>query len=657
MVFDGADLGRSGRCYRHGLSGCGADGCGVEGVSGAAPHSGLPKQPTSGLTTHDFVDRYAVPLGVVVALTLALSLLPGTTTRRVETGTGIESASGPSSVEGAGSTGADLVPGTGGALRGTLRGSSQVASAGGAGQLVVGKGPCRSDGRQLGISKYMPPCLTFTGDNGGSTGRGVSRTQIKVVPYYPERDPGTQAILEGARIADPPEITRRASDALRIYSNHHYETYGREVVFEPVTASGEPQDDEAMKRDAVRIAEEIRPFAVFVGDPVTQIPATLASELAARGVVCICIVTYSSQWYLEHRPYIFGSLPTFNEYGAQIAEFIGKRLVGPGRTAKWAGDVSMRSLPRRFGLINIVGSFGKVDPEGKRAHDILLSEVANWGVTSCPNRQAGNCLAAESEYLYEEGRNQNDVDNLIAQMVAAGVTTIIPIVDPLYPIFITRAATNHGYFPEWLITGTGLSDTTAAGRLYDQSQWRNAFGISPLSIIPWVDVRRSTGYREFYHGRPDIQPGSCQPARCEGVLINVYRAYIASLFRGIHMAGPRLTADTFAQGMFNYPPTGGSPASPLIFVTRESPNDIKDFTEVFYAADQRGFDERGEDGFGMILKVDIGRRYRVGQWPTSDPKAFDLNNAMAASDNPPGGGDPTHEQDGHKHSGSCRSCL
>ena len=32
-------------------------------------------------------------------------------------------------------------------------------------------------------------------------------------------------------------------------------------------------------------------------------------------------------------------------------------------------------------------------------------------------------------------------------------------------------ATNQGYYPEWIITGSGLSDTTAAGRLYDQTQW------------------------------------------------------------------------------------------------------------------------------------------------------------------------------------------
>ena len=39
--------------------------------------------------------------------------------------------------------------------------------------------------------------------------------------------------------------------------------------------------------------------------------------------------------------------------------------------------------------------------------------------------------------------------------------------DPLSPILITREMTRQQYFPENLITGSGLSDTTTAGRLYD----------------------------------------------------------------------------------------------------------------------------------------------------------------------------------------------
>jgi hypothetical protein len=63
--------------------------------------------------------------------------------------------------------------------------------------------------------------------------------------------------------------------------------------------------------------------------------------------------------------------------------------------------------------------------------------------------------------------------------------------DPIMPIYLTKAATDQNYFPEWIITGTVLTDTTVFGRLYDQKQWAHAFGISslPLPGCPWTRAR------------------------------------------------------------------------------------------------------------------------------------------------------------------------
>jgi hypothetical protein len=487
-----------------------------------------------------------------------------------------------------------------------------------------------------GIARYMPPCLSFTGDNGGATARGVTADSVKVIRFVSQTDPATEAILKSTKLADDPPVVTRAFQALFSFANHHYETYGREVQYEEYQASGKDSDDEAMRADAKRIAEEKKAFAVIGG------PKVLGQELAARGVVCICTVGLSSQFYKENPPYIFGSLPTADEVAMHTGEFIGKRL--KGKPAKWAGDEynptqQFKTKERKFGLIYIEGSEGRVDPEGKRIRDAMVRELGKYGVT----------LAAEASYLYDPGRNQQDMTTMIAKMSAAGVTTVIVVVDPLTPIIFTAEATRQNYFPEWFITGTGLSDTTTAGRLYDQRQWSHAFGISPLWVT-WDDVKQSEGYREFHHGMPGMQPGD------EGVLINIYRAPVQQLFIGIHMAGPKLTADTFTQGEYNYPHTGGTAAAPLVYVTRDFPTQIKDFTEVWFGANQQGKDERGEQGTGMMMKVDGGTRYEAGHWPSTDPKAFDPNGAIAVSDNPQGGGPFPHEQDGHTHSGKCMSC-
>ena len=500
---------------------------------------------------------------------------------------------------------------------------------------------CRDDGRMKGISHYMPPCAGFrkgyAGKNGGATARGVTDKAVKLVLFRSQADPATTAILTGAKLADAKEDVERIYDTLIRYSNAHYQTWGRQIVYQFYDASGKDTNDEAMKADAVKIAQTIKPFAVIGG------PKTLGLELVQRGVICICTVSLTSQFYNDNPPYFFGTLPTLTEYSINVAEYIGKRL--KGRNAKWAGDESnptqrFRTKPRKFGLIYIEGQNGQVDPEGRRFRDHFVGQLAKWGVK----------LAAEAGYVYDPGRNQQDMTNMIASMRSAGVTTLIGIMDPLSPIFITQEATRQQYFPEWLQTGTGLSDTSTAGRLYDQQQWRHSFGISPLWVT-WTEKRMGPGWREYHHMRPNDANGE------EGNLIEIYRAPVQTFFRGVQMAGPKLTADTFAQGQFRYPKTGGTPTAPLNFLTRQYPTEIKDFVEIFYDPNKRGKDERGQDGRGMVMKVAGGKRYQTGQWPTSDPNVFNLKGAIAVTGDPKLQ-DPRHEQDGHKHSASekCVSC-
>lgn len=646
------------------------------------------------MTAREFFDRYGIALGVLVALVAVVAIVPGNASdQQIDTGFGSDSFSGDDGFDSGGDDfaspsidpttgdtipfdsgfatgdgGGDVATGTGGTSGGgTADGSStggttapggstsgQAAQPGspaptpsGGGGAQFGTGPnCRPDGKQVGISFYMPPCVQWTpgSDNGGATFRGVSKDKVVVVRYLAQLDPGTEAILSGARLADDGPVVKRAYDQLRHYSNLHYETYGREIVFMDVEASGASESEEAMRADAIKITNDIKPFAVIDGNPAAPMPNILAQELARRGVLCLCTTSVSSQFYNELPPAIFSSLPTIDEYAGQTAEYIGKKLAG--KNAEFAGDElnplqDFKNTPRKYGLIYLNGARGKVDPEGARARDAMIRELARYGIQ----------LSSQVGYIYDPGRNQADVTNVIAKMKGDGVTTIIPLWDPLYPILITQEATRQQYFPEWFIVGTGLSDTTTAGRLYDQQQWRHAFGISPLWVT-WKDVPASAGYREYHHAKPDASNGE------EGVLINVYRARIETLFRGFHMAGPNVTNDSYVRGLINTPPTGGTAGLPTRFVTRQFPTEIKDFVEVWYGADDTGPDERGEMGRGVIWKTNQGKRYRPGQWDASQSRAFDKNGVIHVSNDPPGGTDAPHERDGHTHPTDkrCLSC-
>jgi hypothetical protein len=477
----------------------------------------------------------------------------------------------------------------------------------------------------------MAPCVQWTGtDNGGATNRGVTGDKVLVIAWLGQEDPATRQALTSARLNDQPALVKRTYQALFKYSNQHYQTYGREVVFEEMAASGDSESDEAMKADAVKIANEKKAFAVYAGNALAPIPTVLARELAQRGVICICTTSLSSAFYNELPANIVSSLPTIDEYAINAAEYAAKRLKRD--KAAFAG-AQLATKNRVYCLLYINGVGTRVDPEGARGAKVFRDAFNKVGIA----------FKTEVNYLYDPGSNQNDITNMVTKLKSEGCTTIIPLVDPIQPILITREATKQAYFPEWFIVGTGLSDTSTIGRFYDQEQWRHAFGISPLWVT-WDRVEVSAGYREFHHGMPGMNKGD------EGVLVNIYRAPVQTLFRGIHMAGPNLNNTTFMNGIYAYPKTGGKPASPLVYVTRQYPTEIKDFSEVWYDPNRVGPDERTETGAGMMVRADGGRRYAPGSWPTGPPSRANPVTVTAEQNNPP------HEQDGHTHNTRCLSC-
>ncbi len=614
------------------------------------------------MTVRDFFERYGVALGVASVLMLVIAALPGNVSERagvdaslgqgrdpldgdfasgVDVGDALEGDGGLDGGVAADDTvasGTASLPGSfgsdGAAAPGTATGPADTGAPAGTSAVTFGTGPqCDSNGRQLGVSGYMPPCVEWGGgDNGGATTRGVTATTIKVAIWQGQEDPATRQVLAGAKLNDTPPVVERMYESLRSYFNNHYQTYGREVVFETVTASGESTSDAAMKADAVKIADEVGAFAVFTGNALAPIPTVLASELARRGVICICTTSLSSQFYQEHPPLIWSSLPTINEYAAHSAEYAAKRL---GRdNAAYAGPL-IRNQKRVYCLMIVVGTGTTVDAQGPRGRDIVVDAYEKRGLS----------FAKVVQYFYAPGQNQDDITNMIGQLKSANCTTIVPVVDPIMPILITKEATKQAYFPEWYVMGTGLSDTTTIARFYDQQQWEHAFGISPLWVT-WDRVENSAGYHEYHHG-----VGGTGNKGDEGALINVYRAGFQTLWTGIHMAGPNLTNATFEQGMYAYPKTGGDPANPLVFRNRAFPTEVKDFSEIYYDPTLVGPDERSENGAGMIVRVDAGKRYNAGEWPQSPPSRANAVTVTAQQ-----GNNTDHAADGHTHDTKCLSC-
>lgn len=460
---------------------------------------------------------------------------------------------------------------------------------------------------------YAPDCYASVDDNGGATATGVTGDAIKVVVYLgQENDPIIDFVTSAIRNDD---TNAQVADTYRGYVElwqATYQTYGRRVEVEFVEGSGNAADEVAARADAAKIVAK-KPFAVLGGPALTS---AFVDELAANQVVSIGGAGGGTpDWYEARAPYAWTIGASASQGYAFGAEYVGKKLAG--RPAEFAGDPALQRRERTFGLLYIEAN------ENSRtlADGFEQTLKDDYGVT----------LAAKVGYTLDPARLQEQADSAIARLKEAGVTSVVFAGDPVAPATFTRQATAQNWFPEWVLSFTTLADTTAFARSYDQKQWAHAFGISALAAR--VRPEQSAAYSLWRWFK-----GSVPPAKDTAPVIY---PNVSVLFAGIQAAGPDLTPDSFAKGLFSTRLNTGSVTNSSVSYGRRGfwpytdYNGIDDATEIWWDPAATGPDEIRKEGTGMWRYVDGGKRYTAGSWPRSDTKAFDPDGAVALYDEPP----------------------
>ena len=222
---------------------------------------------------------------------------------------------------------------------------------------------------------------------------------------------------------------------------------------------------------------------------------------------------------------------------------------------------------------------------------------------------------------------------ILARMKSKGVTTILYSGDPLAPQTLTENATAQDYFPEWVITGTALVDTSIFGRTYDQEQWQHAFGPSNLFARTSPGVAGSIYLYNWFFGE---EP----PARTNAALILPNLQFLSSVLQGV---GPELSHELFRQVIFGTAIIDGTVLAPQLSWGERGIwpgvdySGVDDQTEVWWDADARGVDETGQDGVGLWAYANGGERYLPGEWPDEPPDAFRREGAVTVyTELPPG---------------------
>jgi hypothetical protein len=472
-------------------------------------------------------------------------------------------------------------------------------------------------------SVYAPPCVpAFDGDNGGATSPGVTADKITIVSYTPPPNADVTAALQGAA-DEPPLVLETRQDFVDMLQATS-ETYGREVEVVEFEGSGPGDDAVAAQADAVNIVENLKPFAVLNGPAQTPV---FAEEMARNKIICVsCGLALPDAFTQEHAPYIWGITPSAEQFLTNFTGYVAGSLLG--KKAEFAGDPALQAQDRKFGVVHF-----EQDPPVFSALTERLRE--------CGAEQGYQSSVTET-YEFEIGKLPERAATVIAKMKAEGITTVIFLGDPLMPIYLTQQATAQDYHPEWLIAGTVFTDTTALGRLYDQDQWRHAFGVSNLAARTPREISGAYRLHEWYYGRPPTA------AKTSAVIL----APLSLMFLGIHLAGPDLNPETFQAGLFEAPASGGGPTTPLISYGPDSgfkmigenceldaprPDyfGIDDTVEIWWDADAVGVDEQGKQGEGMWVYANNAKRYGPGQMPVGDSSAFVRENTVMIYDEVP----------------------
>jgi hypothetical protein len=387
-------------------------------------------------------------------------------------------------------------------------------------------------GKQVAGDPYAPACVSFSGNNGGATSRGVTANQIVVSARLPAggiqtADEAIQQIAgkyNSAQFSDTAADVERTTQDLVTYFNTHFQFYGRKIVLKffngqgslvnEVTDAGQAQ----AQADAITVAQQIGAFA-----DVTALSQPYAEALTAQKVVNLGAPYMSAQWFQSQAPYSWSFFPNCTDLGNESAAIITKQVITQPVT--YAGTGVANGGPRRIAIL---------------APDNPVYQQCVGQVTSAMSA-AGHPAVANLSYTLDLSQLSAEAGSLAQQIINDKITTLGCGCDPIMLAYLTSDLDTSNYEPEIVNIGAAFTDEDLVGQLFDQSVWAHAAGVTNNGNVPAYGS--SLGY---------FAAKSVDPSNAPAHEVDILYAGLYMLALGIQLAGPNLTPTTFEHGMFNY---------------------------------------------------------------------------------------------------------
>lgn len=546
------------------------------------------------------------PLIGFAAIFLAVAVLVPSQQREVRveaaggSGSGSELSSDDASVAGATETvpGSDAALGTTDASLGGTAGGAGGGAGGAGGANAKGgsnSGPAKVAGcgaAQIPGDPYSPPCVQFSGGNGGATSRGVTADKIVVsvrVGSFANGMLDALSKVANAKIPnESPQVITKTVDGLVEYFNKRFQFYGRKLevvkwdgkgdVLKETTGGGQ----EGAQADALKVSQEIKAFA-----DVSAVSPVYADALASKQVINIGVPFTSREWMTQRKPWSWSQFTDCSTVVESVASYYAIKLAG--QPAALAGG-DLKGQARRAMIIAPENSW--------------YQECVRAGINILQKAGKAGDLVDSLKYQIDIPRMSDQAASLIQKLKAERITTVVCGCDPLLLTFLTAKAKEQNYQPEWVITGVALIDNDMIGQILQQDQWGRAFGVSFSG--PTQAAGQGLGYRAYKSVRPD------EPS--VGVELIYNQLYLLAI--GIQGAGPNLNPQTFEKAMFDYPrrsgPSGTWGFGPGDYTTSD------DAREVFWNPSVASMQTRSP---GTYQDPNGGKRFPIGQWPNTPPRS------------------------------------
>lgn len=393
---------------------------------------------------------------------------------------------------------------------------------------------CGHGSRQFTWSRYAPWCEpAFHGSNGGATALGVTGSTITLTYRLPNSAQQTaiDSLAGDANINDG-DMVKDLQSYIN-YFNSQFELYGRRVVLKTYQGQADyieedqGQDLAATQADSVTVHD----MGAF-GDVTFSLEASqyYEQDLAAEHVIGFSGVGMSEQWFQQYAPYEFSVQGASGTNSIQATSAVVCRRLA-GMPAIYAGDPLMTTEKRVFGII-----FPQTP-----VYQAEVNELEQLLSKGCGINHIKTIGYAINVANYEE-----EAASAMAQLHSSGVTTILCACDPIADIFLSNAADNQQYFPEWVASYFG----DPIGRHYDQKEWAHVI----TGGWQWPNYSTVEAYKTFERAYPGRQPAEVPPNSPRYYYVPYYT--LLQIFDALQAAGPDLTPYTFEQGMFSLPSSG-----------------------------------------------------------------------------------------------------